>query len=88
MRSFTRLPNGFHMFPYYLRLAGYYCTNKVKEDYILQKDGKVWDDSSNLAVEERNHPLGPSVSRRRRAVDTNTPTAGRNAGQSRIDALG
>jgi arylsulfatase A-like enzyme len=47
MRSMTRLPKKFHMFPYYLRLAGYYCTNKVKEDYNLQKDGKVWDDSSN-----------------------------------------
>jgi arylsulfatase A-like enzyme len=49
MRSLTRLPKGFHMFPYYLRLAGYYCTNKAKEDYNLQKDGKVWDDSSNKA---------------------------------------
>jgi uncharacterized sulfatase len=49
MRSLTRLPGAFRMFPYYLRLLGYYCTNKVKEDYNLQKDGKVWDDSSNKA---------------------------------------
>ena len=49
MRSFTRLPGNFHMFPHYLRLIGYYCTNHIKEDYNLQKDGKVWDDSSKKA---------------------------------------
>ena len=49
MRSMTSLPKNMRMFPHYLRLAGYYCTNKVKEDYNLQKDGKVWDDSSNKA---------------------------------------
>src|SRR6516162_9020913 len=31
MRSMTRLPAEFHMFPYYLREAGYYCTNHIKE---------------------------------------------------------
>jgi len=49
MRSMTRLPANMHMFPHYLRLLGYYCTNKVKEDYNLEKTGKVWDDSSNKA---------------------------------------
>jgi uncharacterized sulfatase len=49
MRSMTRLPANMHMFPYYLRLLGYYCTNKVKEDYNLEKTGTVWDDSSNKA---------------------------------------
>jgi arylsulfatase A-like enzyme len=49
MRSLTRLPNGFHMFPHYLRVLGYYCTNKIKEDYNLEKDAKVWDDSSKKA---------------------------------------
>jgi uncharacterized sulfatase len=49
MRSMTRLPANMHMFPHYLRMLGYYCTNRVKEDYNLEKTGKVWDDSSNKA---------------------------------------
>jgi len=31
------------MYPQYLREAGYYCTNKSKEDYNLAKPGEVWD---------------------------------------------
>ena len=46
MRSLTRLPEGFGMYPQYLREAGYYCTNNSKEDYNLEKPGQVWDDSS------------------------------------------
>ena len=46
MRSMTRLPEGFGMYPQYLREAGYYCTNNSKEDYNLEKPGKVWDESS------------------------------------------
>ncbi len=49
MRSLVELPAGFRMFPQYLRDAGYYCTNCVKEDYNLKKPGKVWDDSSRKA---------------------------------------
>jgi len=40
MRSETRLPAGFRMFPQYLRDAGYYCTNNSKEDYNLVKPGR------------------------------------------------
>ena len=41
MRSKTRLelPEGFLMYPQYLREAGYYCTNNSKEDYNLEKPG-------------------------------------------------
>src|SRR5688500_11571672 len=39
MRSNTRLPEGMQMFPVFLRRAGYYCTNNVKEDYNLAKTG-------------------------------------------------
>ena len=39
----TRLPDAFKMFPVYLRELGYYCTNQSKEDYNLEKTGKVWD---------------------------------------------
>ncbi|MBT4864692.1 MAG: sulfatase-like hydrolase/transferase [Planctomycetaceae bacterium] len=49
MRSMTSLPDGFRMYPQHLREAGYYCTNNSKEDYNLQKRGKVWDESSRKA---------------------------------------
>jgi arylsulfatase A-like enzyme len=49
MRSMTRLPEGFLMYPQYLRQAGYYCTNNSKEDYNLEKPGQVWDESSRQA---------------------------------------
>src|SRR5690606_35138426 len=49
MRSNLRLPAGLRMYPQYLREAGYYCTNNAKEDYNLEKPGKVWDESSGRA---------------------------------------
>ena len=49
MRSMVRLPEGFLMYPQYLREAGYYCTNNSKEDYNVEKPGKVWDESSRTA---------------------------------------
>ena len=45
------------MYPQLLRALGYYCSNRVKEDYNLSKNGKVWDDSSNKA-HWRNRPAG------------------------------
>jgi uncharacterized sulfatase len=57
MRSLTSLPKNMQMFPALLRALGYYCSNRVKEDYNLKKDGKVWDDSSNKA-HWRNRPAG------------------------------
>ena len=52
MRSMTKLPEGFKMYPQFLREAGYYCTNNSKEDYNLEKPGgpgSVWDESSRKA---------------------------------------
>ena len=49
MRSMVSLPPGMKMYPQFLREAGYYCTNNVKEDYNLEKPGQVWDDSSGQA---------------------------------------
>ncbi|MGV3755302.1 MAG: sulfatase-like hydrolase/transferase [Verrucomicrobiota bacterium] len=46
MRSEVNLPQGFQMYPQFLRAAGYYCSNNSKEDYNLVKPGQVWDDSS------------------------------------------
>ena len=49
MRSMTRLPDGFKMYPSYLREAGYYCTNNSKEDYNIEKTGEVWNESGKKA---------------------------------------
>jgi uncharacterized sulfatase len=49
MRSHVPMPSGISMFPAYLREAGYYCTNNVKEDYNLIKPDGTWDESSNKA---------------------------------------
>lgn len=49
MRSLVRLPEGMKMYPQYLREAGYHSTNNAKEDYNLEKPGKVWDASSSRA---------------------------------------
>jgi len=49
MRSMTRLPAGFRMYPQFLRDAGCYATNNSKEDYNLAKPGRVWDESSPTA---------------------------------------
>ncbi|MGH9163533.1 MAG: sulfatase-like hydrolase/transferase, partial [Vicinamibacteraceae bacterium] len=57
MRSMVRLPASMRMFPEILREAGYYTSNNVKEDYNIEKTGKVWDDSSKTA-HWRNRPPG------------------------------
>ncbi len=57
MRSYLPMPAGIKMYPQYLREAGYYCTNKSKEDYNLIKPGKVWDESSRKA-HWKNRPAG------------------------------
>jgi arylsulfatase A-like enzyme len=49
MRSLVNLPSSFRLFPQYIRDAGYYATNNSKEDYNVEKPGKVWDVSSAKA---------------------------------------
>ncbi len=46
MRSIVKMPSFIKMYPQLLREAGYYCSNNNKEDYNVQKPGRVWDDSS------------------------------------------
>lgn len=43
------IPEGMHGYPEYLRMAGYYTTNNVKEDYQFVAPGTMWDESSNKA---------------------------------------
>jgi arylsulfatase A-like enzyme len=49
MRSAVRIPEQFHLYPTYLREAGYYCTNNSKTDYNLAGVPSPWDESSNKA---------------------------------------
>jgi arylsulfatase A-like enzyme len=59
MRSQVRLPEGMKMYPQFLREAGYYCTNNSKEDYNLEKPGRVWDESSTKAHWKNRQPGQP-----------------------------
>ncbi len=43
------MPEGVDMFPTYLRRAGYYTTNCLKEDYNYLKNEGVWNESSAKA---------------------------------------
>ncbi len=62
MRSFTRLPASMKMYPRYLREAGYYATNNSKEDYNLEEQGQVWDESSKKAHWRNRKPGQPFFS--------------------------
>jgi uncharacterized sulfatase len=62
MRSAIDMPRSMRMYPQILREAGYYATNNVKEDYNLEKPGKVWDDSSQKADWRNRAPGQPFFS--------------------------
>lgn len=53
------LPEGVDMFPTYLRNAGYYTTNRSKEDYNYHKNEGVWDESSRKAHWSNRSPDQP-----------------------------
>lgn len=59
MRSLVKMPSFMKMYPQYLREAGYYCSNNNKEDYNVEKPGKVWDDSSTKAHWKNRKPGQP-----------------------------
>src|SRR5689334_20655654 len=59
MRSLVSMPAFMQMYPQLLREAGYYCTNNNKEDYNLQKPGKVWDESSKTSHWKNRKPGQP-----------------------------
>ena len=49
MRSKYPTPKSIKFFPQYMREAGYYCSNNVKEDYNMVKPEGTWDESSREA---------------------------------------
>jgi N-sulfoglucosamine sulfohydrolase len=53
--AYPKLPDEVRCFSEYLRTAGYYCTNNVKQDYNFETPDASWDDSSNKA-HWRNRP--------------------------------
>ncbi len=55
LRTVITLPPEVRPFPMYLREAGYYCTNNVKEDYQFITPPETWDESSTTA-HWRNRP--------------------------------
>jgi arylsulfatase A-like enzyme len=59
MRCTGQLPSGVQCFPYYLRQAGYYCTNNVKTDYNFAAPRGTWDESSNQAHWRNRQPGQP-----------------------------
>jgi len=62
MRSNARLPADFKCFPEYLRGAGYYTSNNVKEDYNFATPRGTWDESSNRAHWRKRTPGQPFFS--------------------------
>jgi arylsulfatase A-like enzyme len=59
MRSLVAMPEFMRMYPQLLRGCGYYCVNNSKEDYNLEKRGKVWDESSRKAHWKNRKPGQP-----------------------------
>ena len=62
MRSRNPLPDSIGFFTQYLRAAGYYCTNKAKEDYNTIKPDGVWDESGQEASWLNRSPEQPFFS--------------------------
>lgn len=59
MRCSGTLPDGVKPFSVYLRQAGYYCTNKSKEDYNFRKPPGTWDESGRQAHWRKRKPGQP-----------------------------
>lgn len=57
MRSQTRLPAGFQMYPTHLREAGYFCTNRTKEDYNLEKPQRIWEKAKHWKERAEGQPF-------------------------------
>jgi len=62
MRSKAPKPAYIRCFTEYLREAGYYCSNRHKEDYNFEKTEGAWDDSSRNAHWRNRAPGQPFFS--------------------------
>ncbi len=62
MRSQNPIPRMIRFFTEYLKEAGYYCTNKAKEDYNTRKPEGAWDESSQQAAYGKRSPGQPFFS--------------------------
>lgn len=62
MRSQAVLPDEIKPFGAYLRAAGYYCSNNVKEDYNFKTPAGSWDESSRTAHWRKRKPGQPFFS--------------------------
>ena len=49
MRCTATLPESIKPFPYYMRKAGYFCTNNSKQDYQFKTPDGTWDNCSGKA---------------------------------------
>ena len=52
MRSKNPIPDSIKFFTQYLRQAGYYCSNRHKEDYNTIKPDGAWDESCFVVTSE------------------------------------
>jgi len=59
LRGPSRPPKQIRCFSEYLRKAGYYCTNNVKEDYNFPTPKTAWDESSGKANWRKKKPGQP-----------------------------
>ncbi|MFT4204213.1 MAG: sulfatase-like hydrolase/transferase [Chitinophagaceae bacterium] len=59
MRSQYPVPSFVHLFPHYLKEAGYYTTNNSKKDYNTVDQPEVWDESSSKATFLNRKPGQP-----------------------------
>ncbi|MFC1607214.1 sulfatase-like hydrolase/transferase [Candidatus Latescibacterota bacterium] len=62
MRSKNPIPPSICFFTQYLREAGYYCSNRAKEDYNTIKPDGAWDDSGRDATWRDRKPGQPFFS--------------------------
>ncbi|MHC4180990.1 MAG: sulfatase-like hydrolase/transferase [Planctomycetota bacterium] len=62
LRGPVRLPKQVRCFTEYLREAGYYCSNNVKEDYNFATPPRAWDESSSSAHWRKRKPRQPFFS--------------------------
>jgi len=62
LRGITPLARHIHCYTEYLRGAGYYCSNNVKEDYNFVTPENAWDESSNKAHWRGRKPGQPFFS--------------------------